>query len=86
MASVIIGTKPITDIDYSIADGRIRSFDYRGEILYDEDNNIAIEGWKEKLVEVIIDNGLNIDRGMGLKAFVYKMIEDGLVPRTNNGL
>jgi len=82
MASVIIGTNPITDIDYSIVDGRVRSFDLCGEILYDEDKGINIAGWEGKLIEIVIDYGMNIDKGLGLKAFVYKMIDEGLIPKS----
>ena len=78
MASVVYLSDPITDIDYSVVDGRIRSFTLRGELLYDEVEKINKEGWKEKLIELVIEQRLNIDRdGHGLHAFIYRMQADG---------
>lgn len=77
MTGLTILTDPVIDIDYSTIDGRIRSFQYDGETLYDEDMGVEINGWKDTLVSVIKEQGLNIDDGRGLHAFVVKMIIDG---------
>lgn len=81
MASVIILGERITEIDYSIMGGRIRSFLLQGEKLYDESNNTNIPGWKDVLCALVVEKGLNQDKdGYGLPAFVYRLIEEGLVP------
>jgi len=80
VASIFVRTQPPTDIDYSLNDGRVRSFELRGEKLFDEHDGTNVEGWEEKLVEFVIEQGLNIDTdGRGLHAFVYRMIDDGLI-------
>ena len=79
MASAIITTDPTTNIEYSLIDGRITSFDFRGNILYDEFDNISIDGWKSEVVKLVNDYGMNIDRGTGLLAFVYNLIDEHLV-------
>jgi hypothetical protein len=75
MASVCT---PDCDVDYSIVDGRVRSFTYKGVEIYDEDGG-AHEGWKDHLVSFVLDYRLNKDDGRGLHAFVYRMIDEGLV-------
>ena len=76
MASVfIIGNGGNILIDYSIH-GSIRSFDVAGIVLYCKDDNIEIPGWKDKLWEVVKEQGLDIDDGRGLHAFVYPLIEE----------
>ena len=79
MASVFVLTEPPTDIDYSVVDGRVRSFKLRGEKLFDEDDDIAVDGWKDRLVEFVKEQGLDKNYGRGLHAFVYRLIEDGLI-------
>ena len=74
MASVFIMTDPPSDIDYSLADKRVRSFELRGTVLYDEDKGIAVEGWEDELVKFVKEQGLNVDKGRGLSAFVYGLI------------
>ena len=78
MASLFVMTKPPTDIDYSLVDGRVRAFKLRGETLYDEVTGIAEDGWSDKLVDFVTEQGLDIDKGTGLHAFVYRMQEEGL--------
>ena len=81
MASVTIVTYSdlYTEVDYSIVDGRVTSFTLHGDLLYDEMESVAIDGWKEALVAFVQDHGLDRDDGRGLHAFVYRMIEDGLI-------
>jgi len=80
MASVTILTEPLTDIDYSVVDGRVRSFELYGEKLYDEDDGIERKGWKQKLIKLVMEQKLNIDKdGRGLHAFIYRMMDDGLI-------
>ena len=79
MASVYIMTDPPTHIDYSIADNRVKSFDLRGEILFDENKGIDVEGWKTSLIEFVKEQGLHKDKGKGLHAFIYGLIYEGLI-------
>ena len=74
MASVYIMTEPPTDIDYSSIDGRVRSFTLEGVCLYDESLGVQEEGWREKLIAFVHEQGLDIDEdGLGLHAFVYQL-------------
>jgi hypothetical protein len=71
MATVIIATDPVSSIDYSVVNGRVREFVLRGKILKDENQYIEIDGWKEQLADFIIEQQLHIDKdGHGLHAFV----------------
>ncbi|MDY6893876.1 MAG: hypothetical protein SVO01_00435 [Thermotogota bacterium] len=80
MASICILTDPPTDIDYSIFDKRVCSFELRGKLLYDEDEGISRIGWKKQLVDFVKEQGLNINEDdRGLHAFVYGLIEEGLI-------
>ncbi len=79
MASVSVATDPPTDIDYSLVDRRVRVFKLRGKVLYDEDEGIDIKGWKEELVKLVKKQGLDINDGIGLHAFVYGLIKEGLL-------
>jgi len=76
MASVCT---PDCDVDYSLVDGRVRSFKYNVELVYDEDEGVSKEGWKDRLVSFVLDCRLNEDDGRGLHAFVYRMIDEKLV-------
>lgn len=72
MASVcILG---LCDIDYSLVDGRIRSFELRGETLYDESSGVSFPDWKSKCIEVVRTQGLDKDDGKGLHAFVKPLL------------
>ena len=66
----------VFDIDYSIADCRIRSFELNGVVLYDE-KGIIIQGWEEKLIEIVEEFGMDSDDGMGLHAFMLPYIQNG---------
>lgn len=79
MASVFVMTDPPTEIDYSLVDNRVRSFELRGEKLFDEDEGIAIDGWKDKLAEFVKEQCLDKDDGHGLHAFVYGLIDEGVI-------
>ncbi|MDY6862815.1 MAG: hypothetical protein SV062_07475 [Thermodesulfobacteriota bacterium] len=79
MASVFVMTSPPSDIYYSLADNRVRSFKLRGVLLYDEDKNISQAGWKDQLVAFVKEQRLNINDGRGLHAFVYGLIDAGLI-------
>ena len=83
MASIVIGDSVV---DYSLADGRVRSFVLDGKKLYDEDDGTSDKGWRQALVDFVRQRGLDEDRdGMGLHAFVYRMIDDGLLTHNARG-
>ena len=76
MASLVVCTIPYSEIDYSLLDGRVRSFTLRGIELYDEQTNTRVENWKEQLIEFIQEQGLHIDRdGRGLHAFIPDLLQ-----------
>ena len=81
MASVYIASDPYSNIEYSIGTGKVRQFVLRGKTLYDEQKGISEDGWEEKLVELVREQGMDLDpNGRGLlHAFVYKLQEDGLL-------
>lgn len=79
MASVQVATVPPTDIDYSLVDNRIRFFKLCGVVLYDEDTGVVVDGWKDELVRFVKVMGLHINDGRGLHAFVYGLIDEGLL-------
>jgi hypothetical protein len=85
MASVFISSNPPTNIDYSQLDGRVMAFVLRGEKLYDEGDGTESEGWRDRLVELVREQGLDADHsgsgGPGPRAFILRMREDGLLPR-----
>ena len=81
MASLVILSNPVSDIEYSILDGRVKSFELKGVKMFDEVDGTAIDGWKQRLAELVIAQGLDVDRdGIGLHAFVYRLQEDGALP------
>ena len=84
MASVLIFSPNhdiVSDIDYSITDGRVREFSFNGDVWFSEDGGIAKPGWKYVLAGIVFVQSLHIDKkGRGLRAFVIKMMEDGLIP------
>ena len=78
MASVLIFNSDNSlkaDIDYAIPDGRVRQFLLNGVMLYDEDKNIALNNWEATLYKLIKKQGFDVDNGMGLKAFVYPLLD-----------
>lgn len=82
MASVNVGTEPPSEIDYSVVDGRVRSFVLRGVKLYDERDGTDGEGWKATLAQFVREQGLDIDTGgRGLHAFVYRLQGEGLLSK-----
>lgn len=80
MASVFGMTEPPSDIDYSIADGRIRSFKFRGQVLFDERSGVEVSGWETRLVELVKECGLDQPSELGYHAFIYWMVDQGLIP------
>ncbi len=78
MAGLTIPSKGL-DIEYSCKDGRIISFEYENEVLYDESKNIEVDGWEEKLILAVNENELNVYDGKGFHAFIYPLYEDGKV-------
>lgn len=75
MASLVIAG--VADIDYSVADGRVRSFELNGRLLFDESQGIEISGWREQLYQVVLDYSLDVDKGRGgLHAFVPPIVEE----------
>lgn len=80
MADIIVDTNPPSCIDYSIIDGRIRYAEIEGETLYDEEELIAVEGWKQKIVLFVIEHRLYRQRIDGfVPAFVSRLEEEGLI-------
>ena len=79
MAGLHITTTPPTRIDYSLVDGRVRSFELRGEVLFDEDAGTEVEGWKRRLADLVMEFGLADPSPLGCHAFIYWMIEQGLL-------
>ena len=79
MASILIASSPPSSIDYSIVDGRVREFIHRGMLIYDERTGVALAGWREALVELTVQQGLNVESAEGLHAFVKRMAADGLL-------
>jgi hypothetical protein len=79
MASVIVMTNPLSEIDYSLADSRVRSFTLRGRVLYDEDAMVAVEGWERTLAEFVNAQGFAIDSGDGVPAFIHWLAKKGLL-------
>ena len=78
MASLFVTTDPHSEIDYSLVDGQVRGFVLRGVKLYDEEDGTAADGWREKLVSLIREQGLDLDTyGHGLRAFVRRLQDDG---------
>lgn len=73
MASLFVMTNPVSEIDYSLVDGRVRDFTLLGEKIYSETDGIAAPGWEEKLKDFVISQGLHEGDEHGLHAFVLKM-------------
>lgn len=81
MASIFVSSDPYSEIDYSLIDGRVRSFVLRAQKMYDEADGTADPLWKEKLVELVKHQGLDVYRGeAGLPKFIYWMQDEGLLP------
>ncbi len=72
MASLHIGA---ANVDYSLMDGRVRSFKLDGTTLFDEDMGIEADGWRDKLHQLVLDYSLHIDQGLGLHAFVPAVLD-----------
>lgn len=66
-------------VDYSIVDGRVKNFEARGKILYDEDAGIATEGWEEMLCAYVEQAELHRPTAHGRLPFVKRLIEEGKV-------
>lgn len=81
MASVFFTGASPSSIDYSIVDGRVRSFMLRGVKLYDEQDGTAADGWRDQLVGFVLEVGLDLaGEASGREhAFVTKMRADGLL-------
>lgn len=81
MASIFISGETCSEIDYSIIDGRVRSFVLHDKKLYDEADGTVVAAWKEKLVELVKHQGLDIPRDGGRHPkFIYWMRGEGLLP------
>lgn len=75
MASLIVGTTPYSEIEYSLLDGRICSFTLRGMKLYDEQDNTEAANWKAQLIEFVQEQRLHINKdGRGLHAFIPDLL------------
>lgn len=73
MASIFTGD---IDLEYSISSRQVRRLRIGDQVLYDVDNNVAVEGWRDRVWQLIKDFRLDIDKGQGLYAFVYPFIEE----------
>ena len=66
-------------VEYSLKSGAVRTFHMDGTLFFDEKHGGAVDGWEQKLAEVVRDARLNIpSNGPWLHSFVHKMIDDGL--------
>ena len=79
MAAIYVLSSLPSEVDYSAQSGEVRKFTLRGVDIYDKSAGVAEAGWREKLAEFVVDYGMDVDSGMGLCAFVYPLIEDGLI-------
>jgi len=75
MASVILSTNPWTEIYYSLVSGNVVTLTVEDEVIYDKHEGIEKDGWKDKLVDLVMKNGLDRPR----HAFVWNLIEEGLI-------
>lgn len=75
--------RPAGWLDYSMQDGAVFKFEYEGKTWYDDSEDIALAGWREKLSEAVVSYGMNVDYGDGLNAFVLPLVEAGLVEVKN---
>jgi hypothetical protein len=48
-----------------------------GKCLIDASRDFARKGWLKELINFVIENGLNIDTGSGIPAFVRGMASQG---------
>ena len=64
------------DVDYSVQDGSIHSFQLDGRILFDENESMQDKNWKTVLIDLIKEEEWDIDDGRGLHAFVYPLLKD----------
>ena len=65
----------VSDIDYSLVDGRIRQVEIKGIMIYDEDKGIAEYNWEAEVWLIVKRNGFDIDREHGLSAFIYPLMK-----------
>lgn len=82
MASFYFGRH--AEVDYSIVDGRVRAFTLDGKILYDEDTGVDEPGWKDRLRALVLSYELDVDRGLGLYAFVPPLLDGLLILQEEN--
>lgn len=81
MASLLLSAKPLTFIDYTVTDGRVRSFTLRGSLLYDEDAGIVKPGWHRQLVRLVLRHRLDRPDSRGAYyAFIITLQMAGLIP------
>lgn len=81
MASIFISGDTCSQIEYSIIDGRVRMFVLHDKKLYDEADGTIAASWKEKLVELVQHQGLDVPRGGGgHPKFINWMQDEGLLP------
>jgi hypothetical protein len=80
MATIFVLTTPYSSVDYSLIDGKVRAFVLQGVELYNEEDNLEVDGWRKELVDFVLEQKLHIDKGYGLNAFVYRLQDDGILP------
>jgi hypothetical protein len=72
---LIIKTEPQTSIEYSMMTGKIYSFTYLGELLFDDKNGVERDNWKDVLIGLIEEYGV---KDGYLRGFVYWLRDSGL--------
>lgn len=68
-------------VDYSIVDGEVVELVWDLKVIFSKVENIAEDGWKNRLVEFVKKYGLNKQSVAfcGKHAFIYWMEEQGLL-------
>jgi hypothetical protein len=73
MITTTFPTKPVTRIDYCPVTRRVKMVKLRGVLLYDKYYDSLIK----RLVNFVENEGLNIDYGSGVPAFVRELSNTG---------
>jgi hypothetical protein len=82
MAGLTIMTNPLTEIEYKVLSGIVTYLCIDGELLLDMFNEpeTVVDGWEDRLVDLVKKYNLDVDDGKGLHAFVYRLIKKGRLP------
>lgn len=77
MASLTIGN--IVHIEYSGVSGEIRHIELNEEVYFDKVSGIEIDGWRENLVNVIKNSGMDKLADSEMPAFFCKLRTEGIL-------